>query len=117
MSQKQNKELISKVDAYAKSISKNDTYREYLKNAYLKGREDCENKEEEQKYYFVTYQGHSKYGSQLFQMPIDCHPIDHILEENRLSNEPSNTSIYSNFVLINQIEITKEEYEKYKDEF
>lgn len=103
-------EILSKAESYAKSISKNDTYREYLKSAYLAGYESAIKDSDQQKYYFVTYQGRSKYGSQLFQMPIDCHPIDHILKE-------TNNSIYSNFFLLNYIEITKEEYKKYKDEF
>lgn len=71
------------------------------------------------KYYFITYQADSTRQAGMKSEWNECtnlSPMEFVKEHEKAEQE-SDKPYYRNFVVLNTCEITKEEYEKYKDEF
>jgi len=72
--------------------------------------------EQKDKYYFFTLQATNRQGSiSVWNYITNKSPIEFLLEIQGTEEKGSRT--YYNFVIINSFEITKEEYEKFKDKF
>lgn len=68
------------------------------------------------KYYFITYQATNKQGCKsIWNQAINVSPMDFIKDVESL--EDKTNPVYRSYVVINTCEISKQEYEKYKDEF
>ena len=77
--------------------------------------------EQEKKYYFITYRGrgHSRSGNSIYSTwseCIDIPPMKFMLDVQESENR-AEKSYYSSFDLINTVEISKIEYDEYKDLF
>ena len=70
------------------------------------------------KYYFITYEAKSRREniSQKWNHVVSISPIAVIAEQNSEARKNANSRFYD-YILINSIEIIKEEYLKYKDKF
>lgn len=69
------------------------------------------------KYYFITYQASNRSGSiSVWNQVIDIRPMEFIIMTGEIEGKEGN-GYYNNFVIINTLEITKEEYLYYKDRF
>jgi len=72
--------------------------------------------EQKDKYYFFTLQATNRDGhDSSWNYITDKNPIESLLKIQ--SAEEKGSRSYYNFVIINSFEITKEEYEKYKNKF
>ena len=70
------------------------------------------------KYYFVTIQAKNKYGDKsLWNLAIDISPMQYSLDSKKSEEDREGGPFYTNFIILNTLEITKEEYEKYCLEF
>jgi hypothetical protein len=68
------------------------------------------------KHYFVTYQATNRQGSvSVWNQVIDTTPMDFIQEV--ALTESTNSGTYRNFVVLNTLEISEEEYLKHKGMF
>lgn len=69
-------------------------------------------------YYFVTYQALSLNSGNIHTWceAINEHPMDFIIEQRKAENE-SEDRYYSQFAIINSMEITKEQYKEYHGKF
>lgn len=69
-----------------------------------------------EKYYFITYQAINRGGSISFWNQVTMQsPMEFIIEVERIERESSDT--YRNFVVLNTCVISKEDYEKFHNEF
>jgi len=66
------------------------------------------------KHYFITYQAVNRQGSKsIWNQVINTSPMLFI----KAVEEGEKSGTYYNYVVINTCEITKEDYEKFKDRF
>lgn len=66
------------------------------------------------KHYFITYKATNRGGHKsIWNQVIDISPMDFI----KSLEELETTGTYYDFVVINTCEITKEDYDKFKDKF
>jgi len=70
----------------------------------------------DKKYYFVTYTAASMSGSATWNETTDKHPVQFIIDVSK-AQQKSQHSHFNNFVLLNSLELTEEEYNLYNDEF
>ena len=70
----------------------------------------------EEIYYFITYEGHNRSGSKsVWNEVIDVSPMEYIKKVGETEDQGSQA--YMSFVVLNTLEISKKEYEKFKGEF
>jgi hypothetical protein len=68
------------------------------------------------KYYFITYQATNKQGTDsMWNQVINVSPMHFIKRISKIEEQGSRT--YNSFVVVNTCEITKEQYEEFKDMF
>lgn len=68
------------------------------------------------KYYFITYQAQNRQGSKsVWNEVIDSSPMEFMIYVRNL--EESHGNNYYNFVVLNALEISEEEYLKYMGQF